>query len=197
MSHEAERNKRKEQDAKLAEELRGMSEDAIEFAAQEAPHAELVRLPGNRKNSSHFQKGQSGNPSGRPKGLKERKPRKFKPGVPIGRPPHQRQEAIAHMVALFSACGIPHEAIATRFGFSVPTLYKHYRPELLHGREINEMFWVSSLAQAARKGKVDAIKFALERKFGWIEHKSLSVFDGESGIIFDGDRQPAIDVTPE
>ena len=130
---------------------------------------------------------------GRPVGT----PHKVAPGKHYGRPPIQRNEAIAQMVALYTACGISMEAIAHRFNMADQTLTRLYRSELVAGREINEMFWVGQLASAARKGKVDAIKFALERKFGWTETKHINLTDGESGIIFDGNRQPAQDITPE
>lgn len=121
---------------------------------------------------------------------------KANPGTVVAtRPAIERQESIAQMVALFSAMGISQEAIAQRFGISKPTLTKLYRPELCHGKELNEMFWIGSLANAARKGKVEAIKFALERKFGWIEKSQVTINDGESGIIFSGDRPPARDIT--
>lgn len=103
-----------------------------------------------------------------------------------GRPPYKRDEGKAQLVSLFIGTGCKLEAIAYSFGISDETLIKYYGPEIAKGRELNELFWVGSLAAAARRGSVEAIKFALARRFGWVEKTHLVVEDnGEDGIIFD------------
>ena len=110
-----------------------------------------------------------------------------------GRPNHKRDEKRAFEIALFLGTGCKLEAVAYYFGISVNTLKKHYPSEVAMGRELNELFWVGSLAAAAKKGSVEAIKFALSRKFGWTEQHTLTVNDGEDGIIFDCSREPIRD----
>lgn len=110
-----------------------------------------------------------------------------------GRPSYKRDTDRAFEVALFLGTGCKHEAVAYYFGISVNTLKRHYPNEVAMGRELNEIFWVGSLAAAAKKGSVDAIKFALSRKFGWTEKHTLTVNDGEDGIIFSCDKAPARD----
>lgn len=111
-----------------------------------------------------------------------------------GRPPYKRDETVAFQVALFVGTGCKLEAIAYRFKISVETLKKYYKPEIEEGSAINELFWVGSLAAAARKGNVSAIQFALARKYGWMERTEVRmVDDGEDGIIFDTNKQPATD----
>jgi hypothetical protein len=94
---------------------------------------------------------------------------------------------------LFLGTGCKLEAVAYYFGISVNTHQKHDPNGVAMGRQLNEIFWVGSLAAAAKKGSVDAIKFALSRKFGWTEKHTLTVNDGEGGIIFDGSREPIRD----
>ena len=94
---------------------------------------------------------------------------------------------------MFLGTGCRLEAVAYYFGISVNTLKKHYPNEVAMGRELNEIFWVGSLAAAAKKGSVDAIKFALSRKFGWTDKHTLTVNDVEDGIIFDCSREPIRD----
>lgn len=111
-----------------------------------------------------------------------------------GRKPYKRDEASAFQVALFVGTGCKIEAVAHRFGISPATLRKYYAEEIEQGQAINELFWVGSLAAAARKGNVSAIQFALARKFGWVERTEVRmVDDGEDGIIFDTNKQPATD----
>lgn len=110
-----------------------------------------------------------------------------------GRPSYKRDTDRAFEVALFLGTGCKLEAVAYYFGISVNTLKKHYPNDVAMGRELNEIFWVGSLAAAAKKGSVDAIKFALSRKFGWTEKHTLTVNDGEDGIIFDCFREPIRD----
>lgn len=184
----------------VADEIRDIAsedEGALEFIARKGKKTktELERID-ELDTPAHIRKHtrkREHEKRGRPVGT----PHKVALGKQYGRPPIERNEAIAQMVALYTAVGISQEAIALRFNMAVQTLVRLYRSEIVAGREINEMFWVGQLASAARKGKVDAIKFALERKFGWSETKTLNLTDGESGIIFDGNRQPAIDITPE
>ncbi len=112
-----------------------------------------------------------------------------------GRPQHQRDEARASEIALFLGTGCKLEAVAYNMKISVNTLKKHYPNEVAMGRDLNELFWVSSLAAAARGGSVEAIKFALSRKFGWTERHNLAFLDGEDGIIFDSCRAPVSNTT--
>lgn len=180
-------------DEDVAKEISAMAGDAYQFVAEKGKFGEIAAVPEMGSVSE----------GGKGKAKEQRThlawvgaaDRHSQPRQKAGRPPAERQESVAQMVALFVAMGISQEAIAERFGMSKPTLLKLYSPEVIHGREINEMFWIGSLASAARKGKVEAIRFALERKFGWIEKSQVTINDGESGIIFSGDRPPARDIT--
>jgi hypothetical protein len=189
-----------EEDAKLAQEIAEHAKGALDIVARHNEKAEVTDLfpmpKPQKKTKTHPRKTRANTP---PKRVGVN-------GLRIGRPPgtsgpeyghYERSESIAQMVSLFVAMGVPHRVVAQRFNLSYESLIKYYRPEVLHGRELNEMFWIGSLANAARKGKVDAIKFALERKFGWVEKSVVTINDGESGIIFSGDRPTAIDITPD
>lgn len=188
-------------DREVAQEISELAEGAFDFVAKHSSKAEITRVIATSRNDPTPEqvrkytrkKEAEDNPSWFKAG--EKRMKAIPGGSPPGRSPIERQESIAQMVALYTAMGISQEAIAQRFSISKPTLTKLYLPELCHGKEINEMFWIGSLANAARKGKVDAIKFALERKFGWIEKSQVTINDGESGIIFSGDRPPARDIT--
>ena len=188
-------------DSEVAREIEQYAADAFDFVAEHSAKAEVSRPIATSRNDptpehirKHTRKKHAAdNPSWFKAGEKQIKA--IPGGVPPGPKPMERQESIAQMVALYTAMGISQAAIAQRFSMSAPTLKRLYLPELCHGKEINEMFWIGSLANAARKGKVDAIKFALERKFGWIEKSQVTINDGESGIIFSGDRPPARDIT--
>lgn len=66
-----------------------------------------------------------------------------------GRPSYKRDTDRAFELALFLSTDCKLEAVAYYFGISVNTLKKHHRNEAAMGRELNEIFWVGSLAPAA------------------------------------------------
>jgi hypothetical protein len=79
-------------------------------------------------------------------------PRKPKPKSdrPVGKPPHERTEERATWVHYMLASGRHDQAdMAKALGISVPTLRKHYRPELKNAiSRINAIVTQSALMQA-------------------------------------------------
>lgn len=90
-----------------------------------------------------------------------------------GRPSHQPTEKDRGMVEALAGFGIPEEKIAAVLAITIPTLRKHYLPQIERGAAMVEAKLVGNLlrlASGADGTALKAITFALQCRFGWSQY---------------------------
>lgn len=90
-----------------------------------------------------------------------------------GRNPHAPTDESRAQVAAMVACGLDDIQIAFVLKCDPREVREHYKMEMEHGRALTNAQVGAALLRAAIKGSVDAQKFWLERRAGWVAPKAL------------------------
>ena len=112
---------------------------------------------------------------------------------------HQPTNESRQLVQAYCWSGLTQERIASHLGISVPTLTKHYRDELDHGKEkmlakvASTIFGIATQTRDL-KASLTASIFILKTQGGWRENAEQNTDDGKDREVVVslniGDKEP-------
>lgn len=112
---------------------------------------------------------------------------------------HQPTNESRQLVQAYCWSGLTQERIASQLGISVPTLTKHYRDELDHGKEkmlakvASTIFGIATQTRDL-KASLTASIFILKTQGGWRENAEIKTDDGKDREVVVslniGDKEP-------
>jgi hypothetical protein len=108
-----------------------------------------------------------------------------------GRPPHQPSAGDRTKVKVMAGLCIPDYDIAKVMQLSLPTLRLHYRLELEIGHIEQTAMVGQSLVKAALNGNVQAQRFYLQCRAGWIEARAPAGEQPAAGEETPGKKEAA------
>ncbi len=101
-----------------------------------------------------------------------------------GRPEHAPTDETRRVVETMAGFGIPQKSICLALGISQMTMAKHYADELERGAGVVEKKLVANLLRLSGGDgptAMQAIKFALQCRFGWSQYVPRQVNEEPEG----------------
>jgi hypothetical protein len=107
-----------------------------------------------------------------------------------GRPTFEATEEQRKQVETLSGYGLTQEQIATFLDVSVPTLKKHFKPQLKRGKVAAVAVACQALFSNIKKGKEASIFFYLKTQAHWREKAEVEHTQAEPAKIIIEAQQP-------